>query len=258
LEIKGENIMPKLKNVVFMLLVFQLLISQAVYAQSNDDFSISLNRDFGYGGFGNDIQGLFTIEVHTGLNLDKVQFVIDESIIGEVTDAPYKFQFQTGNFSLGVHNIFAVGILSTGAEVSSNVIVAEFVSPEQGWQSALKIIVPIFGLILGGMLLSALLPVLMRKKSKSTNIPISFGPLGGTICSNCGLPFSIHLWGLNVVVGKLDRCPHCGKWSLVHRVHPAELALAVEKLKPVVPPISISETEEERTKKEIEESKYLD
>jgi hypothetical protein len=38
----------------------------------------------------------------------------------------------------------------------------------------------------------------------------------------------MHIWGFNVVVGKYDRCPHCGKWSLVRRVHPDILAGAVE------------------------------
>jgi hypothetical protein len=33
---------------------------------------------------------------------------------------------------------------------------------------------------------------------------------------------------LNVVAGKYDRCPHCGKWSLVRRVDPRLLRKAAE------------------------------
>jgi hypothetical protein len=38
----------------------------------------------------------------------------------------------------------------------------------------------------------------------------------------------MHIWGFNLLAGKYDRCPHCGKWSLVRRVHPDILAGAVE------------------------------
>ena len=41
-------------------------------------------------------------------------------------------------------------------------------------------------------------------------------------------PFARHIWGLNLVVGKYDRCPHCGKWSLVRSLPPDVLEAAVE------------------------------
>ncbi len=68
----------------------------------------------------------------------------------------------------------------------------------------------------------------------------------------------MHVWGLNLVVGKLDRCPHCGKWSLVQRVpqallHEEEAAeLAADRLSAVV------DSAEDRLHRDLEDSRYQD
>jgi hypothetical protein len=43
----------------------------------------------------------------------------------------------------------------------------------------------------------------------------SYGVAGGVVCRSCGLPFARNALDLNMVVGKLVRCPHCGKWAVL-------------------------------------------
>ena len=54
----------------------------------------------------------------------------------------------------------------------------------------------------------------------------SYGIYGGAICPRCGRPFSRHWWAPNLLAGKFDRCPHCGKWHFSTRATPQMLASA--------------------------------
>jgi len=82
--------------------------------------------------------------------------------------------------------------------------------------------------------------------------------MGGAICPKCQRPFAIHLYGINLGLGKFDRCPYCGKWSVVRRTslqnlraaEEAELARAQEADR--IPGMS----EEEKLKKQLEDSKF--
>lgn len=60
----------------------------------------------------------------------------------------------------------------------------------------------------------------------------SYGLLGAAVCRRCGKPFGRRWWAPNVLVGKLQRCPHCGAWSIVRRATPEELARAESFLRP--------------------------
>jgi len=139
----------------------------------------------------------------------------------------------------------------------------EFVRADEGGKAALRIAGPIVGVTFGIILLSTLLPILLGRR-KGSGIPLgaprSYGMLGGTICPKCKRPFGIHIWGLNMLAGKLDRCPHCGRWSLVRRVSPGELKAAeaaeleMAEAGGGVPAIS----SEEALRKDLDDSRYLD
>jgi hypothetical protein len=62
--------------------------------------------------------------------------------------------------------------------------------------------------------------------------------------------------GLNLVTRKLERCPYCGKWSLVSRASREALAAAeaaeAEASKPAIPEPS----PEEKLRQQLEESRY--
>ena len=89
-----------------------------------------------------------------------------------------------------------------------------------------------------------------------------FGYLGGTVCSNCGRSFGIHWWSLRLGFGRLDRCPHCGKWNMVSRSSADALA-AVEQLESdpsqaESTDADLQTTDDEILRRQIDESRYSD
>ena len=71
------------------------------------------------------------------------------------------------------------------------------------------------------------------------------------------MPFSRHFFSLNMVLGKLERCPHCGKWAIVPAASTSVLKQAEARwqadsqqgeLKP--------ESEADRVRQQIDESRY--
>src|SRR2546422_242225 len=85
-----------------------------------------------------------------------------------------------------------------------------------------------------------------------------YGILGGAICPKCGRPFSRHWWAPNAVSGKLDRCPHCGRWSVV-RALPLDQLRAAEaaELQAAQPTHPASEpSAEEKLRRQLDESRF--
>lgn len=253
----------KKRSILTLITLIIFGMASAAQAQSGNDLTLSLSRDFGYSSGTGKIQGKFSMKVKGPENLARVDFLIDGKSIGQVTQPPFNLQFNTGDYPLGVHTISAVGFTSSGQELHSNEVKAEFVSASEGYQSAMKIAIPIVGVALLAVLLSFVGPLLLNRGKKST-VPLgsqqNYGILGGTICPKCGRPFSVHVWGVNLMVGKLDRCPHCGKWSIVRRypisaLREAEAAeLKDAKDQGQVPSLS----EEERLRKELDDSRFRD
>lgn len=87
----------------------------------------------------------------------------------------------------------------------------------------LWVVIAILGLSLGGRQLASWIA---NRDRRLAGKPAISGLLGGTICPKCHRPFAIHLWSIRLVVIRLDRCPHCGRWSFVQSVHPDILAAA--------------------------------
>jgi hypothetical protein len=197
-------------------------------------------------------------------NLVRVVFLIDDQPIGEVASPPFRLRFDTGSFSLGKHTLSAIGYSSDGQELLSNTLTREFVEASVGGQNTLKIILPVFALIAVAALVAYLVPALLgRNKTKRLPLgaPRSYAPIGGTICPKCGRPFAMHIWGLNALVGKFDRCPYCGKWSLVRQASPDQLREAeaaelkqAEGAEAIIPESS----EAEKMRKDLESSRYQD
>ena len=123
----------------------------------------------------------------------------------------------------------------------------EFISQDEVWDSVGSIFAIILGVVLVGILFSAVIPALIDRHhhGKAPAGKQRYGLRGGTICPKCKRPFSIHIWGLNILVGKFDRCPHCGKWSVIRRIpledlRGAERAGQTSKVASV-PPMQLSE-----------------
>lgn len=236
-------------------LAFLLALTLAVPALAQEELpelEIRLNRDFGYGGFGNDIQGTFSIKVSGPDELQQVEFYIDETLLGTDSEAPFRIQFNTENFELGVHQISAVGMLADGTELGSKQITSEFVSGED----VVGFLVPVLGIIALVTVVTAVFPLLTGKKGGQ--MPIGeYGAAGGTVCPRCEFPFSRHVFRPNLMLGKLERCPHCGKMSIRARASFADLAAAEERLRASRQESGAAEVDpDESLKRALDESRF--
>ena len=85
-----------------------------------------------------------------------MQFFLDETLLGEDTEAPFAIQFVTDNYPTGAHVFSAVGYTTDGKQLKSQTISAIFVSKEEGSTAALKMIVPILAVVFGAMAIAAI------------------------------------------------------------------------------------------------------
>jgi DNA-directed RNA polymerase subunit RPC12/RpoP len=262
--IKGMDTMKKVLSILLVLSVLTAFTASYALAQSTQELQLGLSRDFGYGGFGNDIQGLFTVKINNPpANLTSVEFYIDSTLMGTDTTAPFNLQFNTDSYPLGAHTLSAIGYTSDGAELKSNQIQSQFVPAGTGLQSVTKIILPVLGLILLIALISVFLPIILsRGKSASTPLGTErkYGVGGGAICPKCNRPFPLRLWWINLGVNKIDRCPYCGKWSFVRPRSLAELRQAeAAELSGVKSEIPMGvESEADKLKRELDDSRFHD
>jgi len=217
--------MKRIKYKLSILVIFSLLIPFRLVAAQDETESLSLRvrKDFGFS-LGQRIQGSFTLSASGPSDLHNVDFKIDEAVVFQDDQPPFEFQLHTADYGIGVHALSAVGTTDRGATVESEVLQYEFVSADQGWESAADIIIPMFILIVAIAIVGVSATSLIgRRKGFKLG---EYGAAGGAVCSRCSLPFSRHLLSLNLVFGKLERCPHCGKWGLVRRATSADLAEA--------------------------------
>lgn len=255
----------KIFMLVFVGWIFFLVNPLKSFAQDEKhDLNLSMSRDFGYSSGTGRIQGTFTMKVSGPDDLVRVVFLIDGEEIAEDTQAPFRYQFNTDSYSQSEHSITAVGFTSDGRELSSNEIRVIFVPAEEGGKFVLTLIVPLFAVVFGLMALSYLVPMITnrgQRKEVPPGQPRNYGLVGGTICPKCKRPFSLNFLGLNLGVGKLDRCPHCGKWSIVRRqplemLRTAETAELAEMGTNGLQPEPV--TEDEKIKQALDDSRFQD
>jgi DNA-directed RNA polymerase subunit RPC12/RpoP len=256
--------MKKLPIIFLCLALLLGLSTMGVDAQTTNQLQLGLTRDFGYGGFGGDIQGLFTLKVNNPpANLSRVEFFIDSTRMGDDLQAPFNLQFNTDSYPLGAHKLSATGYLADGTQVSSNIIQVQFVPASAATGTVLKIVLPIVGLVVLMIVISFALPLILNKGKLSTlppGTPRKYGIGGGAICPKCGRPFPLRLWFIHIGVSKIDRCPYCGRFGLVHPRPLAELRAAEQaELNQALPenPV-VGEGEAEKLKKELDDSRFQD
>ncbi len=235
---------------VFSVVLIVLCIPQNVLAQGT--LALSINRDFGYGGFDNKIEGLFSLTATGPENLTSVDFYIDDKLIATIEQPPFRFQFSTNSYSPGDHRLSAVGHTSSGEELRSNEITRVFLTKDESRTAALGLILPMLGIVLIVMFAVAVVPALFGRKEKVGD----YGILGGTVCPNCGLSFSLKMMSINWIGGKFQRCPHCGKWSVVRRAAPETLAAAEARWRGDDLTQVTTKSSQERTRRQIDDSRY--
>src|SRR5690606_9954169 len=147
---------------VFLLLLALVLLGAVpgVRAQEEEPgITLRLSRDFGYGS-GIEAQGRFSYRVEGPDDLVRVEFYMDDTLIGTDEEAPFRLQFDTGQYELGLHRMSAIGYTAGGQELASNIITREFVSAETGIRSA---VLTLGGAILLVAVFSVLSYVLTRR-----------------------------------------------------------------------------------------------
>jgi DNA-directed RNA polymerase subunit RPC12/RpoP len=248
---------------IAIFLLPSLLTPHTRIGLQEQQLQIRLRRDWGFSSGTGKIQGTFSIRASGPDDLTQVIFYLNDQILGEVNQEPFNLQFVTDNYPVGVHKIHATGTTDSGEELTSNLIQVEFVTAGAGWQSVTNIIIPIGVVILIAAGLAVGVPLIFssgKKESLPLGAPRSYGFHGGAICPKCSRPFSRHIYGLNLGTHKYDRCPYCGKWSLVRRASKAELeaAEAAELAAGQEGVFQPQTSAEESLRRDLEESRFED
>jgi len=250
--------MRKVKILLFVL--FASVLTIPAYGQdSKDQLTIHLRRDFGYRAAGQ-IQGRFTISSIGPQDLERVKYLLDGEFFAEVSEAPFKFSFSTSEYAVGAHTFSAVGTTASGAEVFAEEVRLEFVSAEESWQQVANLAVPLMAGLVVLMVLGTLLLTLMGRRSGSFKLG-KYGSAGGAVCPRCGFPYPRHFISPNLLVGKLEMCPHCGKWAIIPRASRTALDEAETRFRADAETGLLeqeSEGGEAQEKHKLDETRYLD
>ncbi len=247
------------KILLIVSIIFALFLASPAAAQQTG-LQLNLRRDFGYSSGTGKVQGTFTMRASGPPDLQRVVFYIDAQPVGEAVQAPFQVRFITDNYPLGAHSLYAIGTTAAGVELRSNEIKVQFVTAQEGWQAGLKIAGPLLAIVFGLMALSFLVSFASAGKLKDLppGAPRTYGMAGGAICPRCGRPFSRHVMAPNMVIGKLERCPFCGKWSIVAAVPLARLRAAeAAELEDAQAGAGAAPADtEEQLRKALEDSRY--
>ena len=236
-----------------LLALFLLLVTFASPAHAQAELTLDLDRNFGFA-WGNQIQGSFTLRAKGPADLVRVVFLVDGQILGEASQAPFEVPLHTGDFALGSHTLAAQGETASGGQLIAEPLVAEFVSADVGPQFVLRMVGPLLALLALGVAVATVGPMLFGRGTFHLG---QYGAAGGAVCPRCHLPFGRHVLSPNLLFGKLERCPHCGRIGVVARAAPEALTAAearwAEKApsSPAAPP-------DEQLRRQIEESRYED
>jgi hypothetical protein len=232
-------------------LTLALVALTAFPAHAQETLTLGLNKNFGFA-WGNQIQGNFTIRADGPADLGHVVFLIDGQPMGEAALAPFQVAFHTGSYAIGEHALSAVGETAGGDRISADALRLEFVSPDVGPQFVLRLLGPLLALLAVVMLAATAGPMLFGRGTFRAG---HYGAAGGSVCPRCRLPFNRHVLAPNLMFGKLERCPHCGRVGIARRATSDELGAAEARLTGEgAPPPPVSETEQ--LSRQIEDSRY--
>lgn len=242
------------KILIFAAVLIFCLLPVSALAQS-EGLGLRLTRDFGYGA-GGQIQGKFSLRVDEPADIVRVDFIIDGEVVHTITGAPFRYRFNTDDFPPGVHTMTAVGYLADDTEVKGPEFVRQFLSADDAKSSTMKIIVPLLAIIGVATLVGALAPALMMRAKEFK--PGNYGAAGGAVCPRCTFPYSRSVFAPNLLVGKLQRCPHCGKWAIVARASQQNLDEAEKRWYREGTSSVDAPSEEEKMRQLLDDSRFED
>ncbi len=251
-----SHVWRKFAAVALVALCLALLVPLPATAQT-EELRLGVTKIIG-SQMGADIQGQISVSASGPGNLASVTFYIDGQTMGTASQAPFRLVFDTGNYAPGKHAITATGRTADGRSVNSAPLNVNILSASEANQILVRILVPLLvvvGLVVvfgagGSSWLAA------RNQRKHPGLPQTYGIMGGAICPKCGRPFALSAFNMNMPTGKLARCPYCGKWSVVRRASPQALEAAAASETAGAQPAVAELSEEEKLRKQIEESRY--
>lgn len=233
---------------ILLVLALALVFSEAE-AQEQSQWVLKLTRNFGYGS-GSDIQGNMTLSLGGDLNsIAKVVYYMDDQVMAEVTQNPFKLPFNTDDYEPGVHEMRVEVFSRDGTVTPAGPIVYNFLSASDAGGKTTTMIVVILGITAAAMGLSWLI----SSRQKESGV-VTGGMHGLAVCKQCGKTFPRSFFGMNMVIGKFERCPHCGKWQITRRASPLEIEWANERNQPEEPERIVEKPEEE----DLDESRFVD
>lgn len=239
---------------LFIAAVLALAAAGPVFAQANT-LQLSLDKIAGIGLMGQ-IQGYFQLVASGPADTSSVTFEMDGQAMGTVSRPPYNFQFYTDTYAPGAHRFTATARTAGGQVLTSNSVSAEIVSFSTGWQSVVRLLWPVLLILVIALGASALVPFLAARGSRryTPGARRHYGIGGGTVCARCKRPYALSFLSPRLVLGKLARCPYCGKWALARAASP-EVLRAAEQAEAQNQPAVRAPTREETLKQQIEDSR---
>lgn len=223
--------------------------------------TLNVSRLMGYGG-GDRIQGWFRLSVPTPpADTQSVQFWVDDTLIGTDTEPPFQADILTDNYPLGARTLRASLLLADDRTLESTSRTYIFVPESEGFEVAGRIVGFTFGaLAVAAVVVGVVQAVALRRRTPTPlGAPRTYGWAGGAICPACRRPFARHWWAPNLALAKLDCCDHCGRWNLVRRASPAELAAAEQAELANAPADRLPPDDPaERLRRQIEDSRFHD
>jgi len=218
-----------------ILLVFIFFSLAAPVHGQESEYAVHVRKNFGYA-WGGKIRGTFTISlVGDETPVKSVTFLIDGETMTTDQEASFSYQFHTDDYGIGAHRLWAEVERQDGTMQTTPVVQYNFISSGEESEQIKIILVGSVGAIVVTLLIVGIVQALVIKRKnkplRQPGEPRNYGLLGGTICPKCSRSFPRHIWGMNLLVGRLDRCENCGKWVMTTRATPAALqaAEAVER-----------------------------
>jgi len=251
-----------LQTFLGIILALTLLFASVSPALAQDGYRVNVNKEFGFAN-GSQIRGDFSISlIGDETNISTVTFLIDGQELAIVTQAPFKTKFKTQAYPDGEHQLNASITFKDGTTQTVEERRFMFLSAEEESGVMTDILFPLLAVVLG-LMVFGIVAQFLAGRGKPAGGPEpgtarSYGMAGGSICPRCKRPTPRHVFGLNMVVGKLDRCENCGKWSIM-RAYPIDSLRAAEAAEIKAEQgegLATEKSEEEKLRELLDESRY--
>jgi Zn ribbon nucleic-acid-binding protein len=260
MKIKFSLSLFQFLSIIASVMIMSMVMTSPVMAQ--EGYRLLVDRNFGFSA-GSQIRGDFTLKISGDQdNLASVIFLLDGEEMATVSEAPFRYRFNTGNYPEGVHELSARLTLRDGSTITLSPRRFEFASSEAERQAIIKIVLPLLAVVLLLTVIGGGIQMLtLRGKPAGRYAPgeaRDYGVAGGAICPKCQRPTPIHLWSINLAVGRWDRCENCGQFSLMRR-QPLDVLRAAEAIELQAEKESLpakAKSEEEKLRELLDQSRF--